>query len=303
MKVPSSVFIIFALLVFSSAHGQGKDWYQSIGSTCSGNTSLNDGLQTFFSKPLPLKSVDTAHGFSVQLTPDQVADIKSKTPYLYEQVDIDQGKAKSLKSIVDSAAQQKVPLFFKLVMNVYQGYTIPNAFVGSVSGALFDYVYEKQEAFATQMDKVAQLVADGGSLQRKLYAASNYLGDFLVSETSYSISLGKEGRTAVLFACVLPISYQVSQFETQGPYNNKILKPKGSGVWQRWDIEDNKWDASTLKYSYQDKDNYYFEEEEIEYDKVVGITMHRVSLKGGPWQRKKSNAVDYVTSYAKVIAK
>ncbi|MBP5090126.1 hypothetical protein HUS91_32170, partial [Pseudomonas chlororaphis] len=296
MQVSSSVLILSALLVFSSAYGQGKDWYQSIGSTCSGYTPLNDGLQTYFSKPLPLKPVDAAHGFAVQLTPDQVADIKSKTPYLYEQIDIDPAKAKSLKSIVDSASQQKVPLLFKLIMNVYQGYVIPNAFAGATSGALFDYVYEKQEAFATQMDKVAQLVADGGSLQKRLYAASNGLGDFLVSETAYSIALGKEGRTAVLFACVLPISYQVSQFETQGPYNNKILKPKGGGVWQRWDIEDSKWDASTLRYAYQDKDNYFFEEDEIEYDKVVGITTHKISLKGGAWQRKKSSAPDYVTS-------
>ncbi|MNC59896.1 hypothetical protein D3C75_1097370 [compost metagenome] len=106
-----------------------------------------------------------------------------------------------------------------------------------------------------------------------------------------------------MFACALPISYLVSQFETLGPYNNKILKPVGNNAWQRWDIEDNKWDASKLRYTYQDKDNYYFEEDEIEYDQVVGVTIHKVSLKGGPWQRKKSNSSSFATSYAKVIAK
>ncbi|SSK71489.1 Uncharacterised protein [Klebsiella pneumoniae] len=298
----SSVLFI-ALLAFSSANGQGKDWYQDIGSTCSGYTPLNDGLQTFFAKSLPLKSLDVAHGFAVLLTATQVDEIKSKSPYLYENISIDSGKAKVLKDLFKSASEEKVPVFFKAGVNIFSGLLIPNVFVGVSSGLLFDYAYDKLDSFPVKMGDISILVADGGLLKKNLYYSTNSTGDYLISEVSYTVTLGNEFRGVVLFACALPISYQVTEFETEGPFNNKKLRPVGGGVWQRWDIEDAKYDQSKLRYTYQDKDNYYFEEDEIEYGSVVGVTLHKVSLKGGPWQRKKSDSSGFVTTYAKVKAK
>jgi hypothetical protein len=303
MMLIRSSALLLAFLVFSSANGQEKDWYHDIGSTCSGNTALNDGLQTFFEKPLALKSVDAAHGFAVLLSPTQVDEIKSKSPYLYESIEIDLGKAKTLKDLFKSAAEENVPLFFKAGVSVFSGFTIPNAFAGAVSGLLFDYVYEHLGSFAVKMEGVSMLVADGGLLQKKLYYSPTSSGEFLISELNYAVTLGREFRGVALFACVFPISYQVTEFETEGQFNNKILRPVGAGEWKRWDIEGAKYDQSKLRYTYQDKDNYYFEEDEIEYDNVVGVTVHKVSFKGGPWQRKKSNSPDFLTSYAKVKAK
>ncbi|MEO8642456.1 hypothetical protein [Pseudomonas sp.] len=302
----SQQFIIFliSLLVCQVADSQEKDWYQTVGSTCSGYTPLNDGLQTFFKINLPLKSLDgPAFGFAASLSPGEIESINAKQPYVFEGILIDPDKAVILKSLFTTASEEKVPVFFKFGVSILSGYAIPNSYLGATAGTLFDYIYASLDAFAAKMESAALLAADGGELQKRLIIGKNSLGGYLVSETSYSVRVGNEIREFVLFACVNPISYRVAEFETKGPYNNKILKQTSLGVWQRWDVTDSKWDQAKLKYSHQDNENYYFKEDEIEYDKVVGVTIHKISLTGGSWSRKKSDSPSFATLYAQVVAK
>src|SRR4051812_13690477 len=98
-------------------------------------------------------------------------------------------------------------------------------------------------------------------------------------------------RRFVTAGCVYPVKVDVAEFRTNERLGNKIVKPNGT-FWGVFDIEDNKWDSTHLSLTGQDREFFYFTEDAIENNNVVGQHIHRISFVGGPWQFKRYDSVD-----------
>ncbi|HEY8124538.1 MAG TPA: hypothetical protein VIF88_03850, partial [Methylocystis sp.] len=129
-------------------------------------------------------------------------------------------------------------------------------------------------------------IVEGGRLERRwklLKTTKN--GLYLVSSMEYTVSVGAETRRFVTAGCTYPVKVDVSEFRTNEKVGNKIIKPHGN-VWGVFDVDDNKWDSTQLSFLTQDEEYYYFTEDQIENNKVVGQNIHRISFQGGRWQFK-----------------
>ncbi len=290
-------------LGYSSIASAQTDWYRDIGSHCSGHLPLVAGVQTFFAKRLSFISIAPGGNLAVTLAPAQIAEFSSRTPFVFEVVDLSGAQAVSLKKVFAASADQRVPLLFKVANAFLINFTIPATLLNVGTGFAFDFLYSQVDSIPTSIENAGAFLAEGGKLEQQLSIKKSAQGRFVLSQAVYSVPVGKESRTFIISACIYPIAVQVSEFQTEGPFNNKIVKPRDGKNWGVWDIEDKKWDSRVLRYLSQDADSYLFESDEIENNNVVGKSIHRISLLGGVWQVKNSDWPQFKNLYLKVSAR
>ena len=193
-----------------------------------------------------------------------------------------------------------VPVAFSLTTAALANLLIPENIPNTAAGWLTGEITNNLNAPSTRLAVVEGYVAKGGVLSQQQFVLTNTNGRYLLWNLTYTVAVGQEHRSAILYSCIYPINTIVTQFQTTGPYNNKIIKPSIPGYWGIWDIEDSKWDDDKLVYDHQDSGAYYFLEDEIENDTIVGQSTNKISLTGGPWQRKHYNSQTFTILYTNV---
>lgn len=280
-----------------------EDWYLSVGSTCSGPTAVNAAIATYLNKGLSLKAIPPAGNFAVQVAASELRDYIATNPYPYNSFTFDENKAATFRKILKNSTD-KVPFLFKVSNSFFLNFVVPNIPLNVAAGVLFEYFYQSVDAEPLALENLHGYIAAGGKLDQTIsIRKSQNGGRFMITQTSYIVAVGNETRMFVISACQFPVAVKVSEFQTTGPFNNKVVKPRPDGTWGVFDLTDNKWDSTILKYVGQQPDFYVFEADEVENNHVVGQTTHRLSVVGGPWSRKRSDSADFANLYLKIDAK
>ncbi|TBC12697.1 hypothetical protein [Rhizobium ruizarguesonis] len=275
-----------------SALAHAGDWYIAAPSDCSNNEPVIAAFVALLPSSIPVHAASTSTVYA-QIGIAPLKDIEGAGgERILDQLTLDKSKAAGYKAAMMAVADSyKVPYFVDVTAAVYGGMALSPA-VGTAVGLVFTYLLDRLKEPAAAMTGFSAFIAEGGELDRRwkvLKTKDN--GYYLVSSLEYTVSVGAEKRRFITAGCTYPVKVDVSEFQTAGPTNNKIIKPHGN-AWGVFDIEDNKWDTTELKYFEQDEQFFYFYEDAIENDKVVGENTHRISFVGGPWQYKPYDSTD-----------
>lgn len=162
------------------------------------------------------------------------------------------------------------------VFDLLAGYII-KAEADLATRALFAWLKEEPRP-SIPLASTAFMVAQGGLLQDLLavYQAPDKRR-WAVYTTVYTVPVGAEKRTVLLYSCQYAVETRVARFQTVGQFNNKVVRLDG-GKWRVLDVSTNKDDRSILAYEGQDEEYFYFG-----LDGEPG-ERQRISFKGGKWQ-------------------
>jgi hypothetical protein len=188
--------------------------------------------------------------------------------------------------------EREVPWLATAFADLLTGY-VTHAATKLAAEGLFEWLVEKQRRPSISVKDAAFLVAQGGTLQTVLAVyQSPDKRRRAVYTTMYTVQVGSETRTVMLYSCRYAVETKVAQFQTLGTSNNKIVRPDGAR-WRVLDVDTNKYDRAILVYEDQDEEYFYFGlEGELE--------KRRISFKGGPWQLLDKG--EWKTLYAQVDA-
>lgn len=271
---------------------EAADWYLSAPSDCSGN----DPVIAAFTALLPSSIAVHASG-SNAYAESAIAQIhsieQSGGESIVDTLALNKAKAADYKRAIELVGTgYAVPYFVDVTAAIYAGMAFSPA-IGTGLGLLFTYIIDQLKEPAAQMTGFALFIAEGGHLERrwKLLKDANQ-GFYLVSSLEYAVALGAESRRFITAGCSYPVKVNINEFRTNEARGNKIIKPNGSN-WGVFDIEDNKWDSTVLKYTGQDQQYYYFNEDAIENGTVVGQNIHRLGFQGGRWQFKRYDDTNF----------
>lgn len=274
------------------------DWYLAAGSSCSGTMSVAAAANTLLPSGFALVGTGRSGNFAFKVTPSQYNAVVSAQPSRIATHTLAVGEATSLRAAMMSAADAKVPMFFKAGVSFLANLTLTNALTNVASNFVFDEIYKALDVSAVRNELVAGYVAGGGRLVRLATIAKRGDERYLTQSTLYEVVVGEEMRSFVLYSCVAPVALSISQFTTLGPFNNKVVKPKNGQLWGVWDLTDSKWDSTELRILEEQPTFYVFLQDEVQNNIIVGQTTVHLSTNGGPWQRKRSNETLYKTLYA-----
>jgi hypothetical protein len=280
------VLSIFAV-IFSTDFSFAQDWFLSGENNCSGNPAAISAFSALLPISYPLKS----GGGNLYMT----VDAGSATSLLsgekiVDSLTLDANNAKSYSTAMDTVTEDYQLPYVVEVDGAILGALAPPV-VGLPAGLLFSYVVSKVNAKLASLRSMVLFVAAGGRLERRIKLLRNTdSATYAITSLEYVVSLGNEKRRFLTQGCTYPVNVVVKEFETNEAVGNKIIKVRTSpSAWGVWDIEDNKWDSSILKFDHQDKEFYYFSEDAIENGSVVGQDIHRISFQGGRWQVKRAS--------------
>jgi hypothetical protein len=264
-----------------------QNWFLSGENNCSGNPAAISAFSTLLPISYPLKlgagnlyiSVDAASATSL-LSSEKIVDSLS----------LDPNNAKSYLSAMDAVTEDYQLPYVIEVDGAILGALAPPV-VGLPAGLLFSYVVSKVNAKLASLRGMVLFIAAGGRLDRRIRLLHNTdSATYAITSLEYVVSLGTEKRRFLTQGCTYPVDIVVNEFQTNEKVGNKIIKIRtGPSNWGVWDIEDNKWDSSILKFDHQDKEFYYFAEDAIENGSGVGQDIHRISFQGGRWQVKRAS--------------
>jgi hypothetical protein len=278
-----SIFVIILSADFSFA----QDWFLSGENNCSGNPAAISAFSALLPISYPLKSgtgnlymtVDAGSTTSL-LSGEKIVD----------SLTLDANNAKSYSTAMEAVTEDyQLPYVVEVDGAILSSIAPP--VVGLPAGLLFSRVVSNINAKLASLRSVVLFVAAGGRLERRIKLLRNTdSATYAITSLEYVVSLGNEKRRFLTQGCTYPVNVAVKEFETNEAVGNKIIKvrtpPSGWGVW---DIEDNKWDSSILKFDHQDKEFYYFSEDAIVNNSVVGQDIHRISFQGARWQVKRAS--------------
>jgi len=254
------------------------------------------------SSGLSLENIPPAGNFVVKLTPKALSVAIQPSGTIPAQLRLDEKQAATLRRILTLSAGNKVPMSFKVGIAFISEIVFNGTISSLVAGWLFDQAFNAIDTASVDLASISPFIAVGGLLKSHQRVAHRGHASFLLSTIEYEVSVGQESRSFTLYGCVYPVKLVVAQFTTAGPYNNKILRPIDQSRWGVWDITDSKWDDQNLVFRYQDSDYFYFLQDEFVDGKTVSKSLVRVSVLGGPYQKKRSNAQTFSTYYASVTA-
>jgi len=287
-----------SMLLASNSAIAEESWYRGTGSHCSGNVSVSAALGALAPSTLKLEPTAPAGNYAIVLTPQELAEFKSQ-PVPRANVTLSAAQATDLRQALKSAADSKVPLFFKLGVSLLTSFTVTGPLSSFGVGWLFDQAYSNLEAPAVSLSETAHFIAEGGNVSQAVNVASRNEERFGVVSQAYSVSVGKEFRSFNLYTCLYPININVTKFTTASGMNDKKLVKVSGDTWKQWDVTDGKWDATEpYTYLYQSEAFYYFSKPAIENNAVVGQNIYRLSTRGGAWERKRFDAQKFQSMYA-----
>jgi hypothetical protein len=288
---------------------EADEWYRTEAANCSGERALGDAISALTGGGVALGSGD---GFGKYYVPLSATILNSMATQNAEKIEnlkaLDASQAKTLKNLFLAAAENaKVPTFINVGTSIATGLLL-SPVGGTATGLAFNFLFSRVDANTVSVHDVGLFFAEGGEVYRRVVLKRRQ-GDenpFLFTTSEYRVSVGAEKRTFVVDGCIYPVAVSVSEFETTGQFNNKIIKSAGNNKWTTWDVDDKKFEGEPYTYVYQAGGYYYFEREQMESNQIVGKNLYRISLFGGPF-----STMDYDTRpdgkwknfYLKVIAR
>ena len=295
------VAIVGLFLVAQPAFG--SEWFEKENVSCSGVSAVTAAFEAVLPQTLQTsqgldisKRYVTLGGASFRGTSDRFGPTRVLGPA--EARDLE----RALRTVSD---ESKVPLLIKAASSIMTGLFLP-AISGTTSGILFGIFFDQIDAEPLRIKDAANFIAAGGELYRRSAVLERKIDSafFLSLTDEYRVSVGQEARTIVLSGCIYAIRFDPSQFTTNGPLNNKIVKKVSQNTWRQWDIEDQRFDPiEAWTYLRQSDGFFYFQSPAIENNQVVGQDQIRIGMMGGPWQKKSffsgPNA-NFVTIYPHV---
>lgn len=205
----------------------------------------------------------------------------------FSEIILSKEQANSLrKMFINTSEEIKVPVIFDITLSLFTGLYLP-ARIGTASGLFYSHLFAgKINAASASIRDVGLFMAEGGRIYRRvsILRRESDRNFFALVSSEYTVSLGAESRTFVVFGCIYPIKILVSEFETKSPYNNKILKQIAPSLWRTWDLEDKRFSGDVYRYIKQESDYYLFERDAIVNNTVVGQDLYKISVTGGEWQ-------------------
>lgn len=300
--------IVFALLGMLLYPARAAEWYESEGASCSGYQPLGDAISAITGGGLQINSAGGPGNFFASITATELNSFASPNQEkILNTKQLDSSTAQSLRNLFATAAENvKVPSFVTYGSALATGLLLPPK-LGTATGLGISYLLSLKDAFAADIHDVGLFIAAGGEVYKRetLLRRQTDQNEFVSSSTEYQVMVGNEKRAFVIQNCIYPLKITVSEFDTTGQFNNKIIKPVGGNNWKQWDIDDKKFDSWVYTYIYQTGGYYYFESDEVQNNVVVGKNLYRIGLFGGPF-----STMDYDTRpngrwknfYLKVIA-
>jgi hypothetical protein len=279
------VLLVIGLAVFPFP-ARANDWYLTAPSNCSGT----EPVMAAFVALLP-SSVAIHAGTSSSVYADVptrfVNDLfSSGNEKVIDSLVLSKAKAQDYKKAMEFVGSTyEIPYIVDVGATLYTGFALTPG-LGTAAGLVFSYLLDQLKQPAAIMKGFTLFIVEGGELGRRWKVLTDGTnGIYLVSSMEYAVSIGAERRRFVTAGCAYPVKVVVGEFRTNEATGNKIVKPHGS-AWGVFDIEDNKWDSTKLSLTGQDQEYYYFTEDAMENDQVVGQNVHRLSFRGGRWQYK-----------------
>jgi hypothetical protein len=307
-ETATALFFGFVLAT-NCTPSSADEWYETEGANCSGDVTLAAAISAITGGGLPLQSGKGPGNFYSTISASDLNSFAAPNTEKIQSIQsLDGTRSKSLRAVFLSAANDaKVPVSVTTGTNLITGLLLPPV-LGTGSGLIFGYLYSKIDAASTNVHDAGVIIAAGGEVYKRTALLRRTQDDnpFVVSSTEYRVSVGTEQRSFAVQACVYPLAIAVNEFDTTGQFNNKIIKPAGGGIWKQWDIDDKKYDSAAYTYIYQKGGFYYFDQDQIENDRVVGKNLYRISLFGGPFQTMNYNERPngrWKNFYLNVIAK
>lgn len=254
-------------------------WYAKEDWRCDGVSSLAAPLRAggWLTPEIDLVSTSLKTGkVHVRLDVKELRDVTAAKGTLV--LDSHVLDAKSTPRVRDLfvGADTKVHWLVESVFDLMAGYII-KAEANLANKVLFEWLKEEPRP-SIPLASAAFMLAQGGVLQDLLAV---YQGPdkrrWAVYTTVYTVPVGAEKRTVLLYSCRYAVETQVAQFQTVGQFNNKVVRPDG-GKWRVLDVDTNKYDRSILAYEGQDEEYFYFALEGEPGER------QRISFKGGKWQ-------------------
>ena len=301
-----SAVVIAAMTFCVPISAYCAEWFESEGTSCSGAQTIEAGVSATIGGGVHVEAGAGPGNYFVPISALDLSDLASADG-IKNRHTVNASEAKSLRHVFLSVNKfEKTPAFVTHLSSLITGLAMP-AKIGTATGLLYTYLFSVADASAEETRDVGLFVATGGEFYRKL-ATINRKSDqnpFASNTIEYKVSLGSESRQFVVFGCLYPLRVDVTKFVSTGPANNMILQKNASGQWQRWSVDDNKFEGDLYKYLYQSGGYYYFGLDAIENNQIVGQDIQRVSFAGGPWQlhRHDDSPNQFFTLYAKVAAK
>jgi len=281
---------------------QAQDWYKSEASRCFGVEAVGAAAAAIVPASTKLEAITPVGNFAAKMTPSELRNASKPEGWVTGKVVLDASASQSFKSILRSAGDSAVPVAFKLVTAFMNNIVLVGNIMNVAAGWLFDQAYSEVDAQSLDLKSLALLIAEDGEISQQQNLAESDDKPYLVSTAMYRVSVGNEKRASVLYGCVFPVNLIVNQFTTQGSGNNKAIKPVSGSRWGIWDLEGSRWDDDDLAFDHKDFEFYYFRQKEVDNGQVTGYSSLRISVVGGPYQKKRTGAANYSTYYANVLA-
>lgn len=275
-----------SLLFASPTTSLGADWYEGAEHGCSGDPAMIAAFVALLPPTMPIHNGSRGNLF-LEAKISVINSLEgSGGENVIDRLTLNQALANDYRTAVQNiAAARKIPYFVDVGSAVFAGLAF-SAQLGTGLGLVFSYLLEELKKPSSDLSGLAAFIARGGELNRRWKVlVDDANGFYLVSGLEYVVSVGQEARRFVTAGCAYPVKVVVSEFRTNEAFSNKIIKPNGN-AWGIFDIEDNKWDSPVLKYTGQDQEFLYFNEDAIENDNVMGQHVHKLSFRGGRWQFK-----------------
>jgi hypothetical protein len=275
---------------FCSAAKAG-DWYLTAPSDCSGTDAVIAAFVALVPTSIPVHA--TGANAYAEASATFINDINAAGgEKIVDALVLNKAKSTDYRHAIQTvAASYEIPYFVDATAAIFSGFAIPIQY-GTAAGLIFTFIIDQLKKPAAAMNGFVAFIAEGGELDRRWKVSKNNDGGYyLVDSLEYTVSLGAEKRRFITSGCTYPVKVTVSEFDTTFANSNKIIKPHGA-AWGVFDIDDNKWDSTVLNFTNQDQSFYYFSEDAIENDRVVGQNIHKISFQGGPWQFKQYDSAD-----------
>lgn len=289
------VSILFACLWANFPANAKIGWYTTEEKRCDGVSSLASPLRAggWLAPDIDLVATASAAGnVHVRLDVKELRAVTAaKGALVLDSHVLDASSTPRVRDLF-LGADTKVNWIVESVFDLIAGYII-KAEADLATKVLIEWLGERPRA-SIPLSSAAFIVAQGGVLQDLLTV---YVGPDkrrrAVYTTVYTAPVGTETRTVVLYSCRYAVETQVSEFQTVGSNNNKVVRPDG-GKWRVLDVDTNQYDRSILAYEGQDEEYFYFGVEGEPGER------RRISFRGGPWQVFSQGR--WKTLYARVDA-
>lgn len=282
MRTPVWQVIVLSLLASVGLYAADRSWYTNASFHCDDpfslqHTYMDAGWYTRY-LDLTFTSVSTEKGYVQISKSDYDAIGSSSQGSLLEQHLLTKSNVIVLRTKLKGIAQDKVvPAAISLTGALATYLGLGNFFTKSLLHDLASKAAVQQVNAAI----LSEVTAPGGNLNRALTTAKADNGnEYLIHTFEYEVVIGSETRHYITVSCTYPLKLLFHEFRTVNPINNKIVR-KGNGA--TWVVIDASTNREEEIWKELDRDNDYL------YFTGPLSSLYRVSLRGGPVQKKFTN--------------